>query len=424
MGETTRVDRQAVGFLIYLLVILGLGDLLFCLLHMWGGSHRLDFSIYWECAVAMRRGLDPYAIDLTALGRELHLQAAPFPHPGDTPTFILASAPLAMFSARTAYALWTLASVLFLGASLFLLFGPSARLERKTALYFSLATLAFTPLARNLMFSQTQTFVVFGVLIFYRLLQRKRAGWAGTLLAALGLLRGYPLVMGGYLIVRRQWRAIGVLALAFAAGAVATVMLMGVGPVENYLHTSGIIGGNEWLSVAPWLLNAPLNYSLDAFVTRPMMLLFGVNLSAGARMIRLAIVVAGDLAILISTFRATAGASDDRCLALWTATMLILTPVIWVHYVTVLIIPFALIAVAAVHRQTSVQVWRFALRSYCFLVLVTPLFMRLSFHRSFSDWRISVLSELGFPAVLSAWIAARRFATEAAKNAGPLLTSS
>src|SRR6267143_523243 len=102
MGAPTRVDRHAtkpstpdaarddsMGFLIYLVVVLGLGDLLFFLFHMWDGSHRLDFSIYWECAVAMRRGLDPYAINLTALGRELHLQAAPFPHPGDTPTFML-----------------------------------------------------------------------------------------------------------------------------------------------------------------------------------------------------------------------------------------------------------------------------------------------------------------------------------------------
>ena len=100
--------------ILYLLVILA---------QLPGASRRGDFSIYYACAVAMHRGLDPYGINLTDFTRELGLEPDPFEHPNDTPTFTLFTAPLGRFSPSTAYAIWFGASAACLIASIWMLFG-------------------------------------------------------------------------------------------------------------------------------------------------------------------------------------------------------------------------------------------------------------------------------------------------------------
>ena len=95
---------------------------------------------------------------------------------------------------------------------------------------------------------------------------------------------------------------------------------------------------------------------------------------------------------------------------MWIATMLVLTPVVWLHYLTLLIIPFGLIAVAAMHREVTARGWRFAMLSYSAIVLVTPLMATLTFRQDIFDWRTRAVAELGFVALLMAWIATWRFA--------------
>jgi hypothetical protein len=410
-AESAKSDAprdNSVGAGLYIVAGFGLVCMVLALVSLRGASRRLDFNIYYACAVALHQGMDPYAVDLMILTRQLHLRTAVLAHPADTPTFTLITAPLAMASPPIAYAVWFSASMLALSGSLYLLLGPSSQLDRKTTILFSMAALGFTPLAFNIFLGQSQTFVLFGVMLFYRLLQRGRDSWAGALLAALGLLRGYPLVLGGYLIVQRRWRAIVVLAIAFAIGAAATVATIGVAPVENFLHVIGFVGGHGWFTLTPIGEVTTLNLSLNAFLKRPLILLSGNFTHTG--MIAVLVVLA-ELAILASTFLTTANISAERAFPIWVVMMLILTPVIWLYYLTLLIIPFGMIAVAATHHRSSVRVWRLAIRSYCALVLLTPPIVMLTFRRV-SNWRMAAFGELGFLALFSVWVACRRFASE------------
>ncbi len=409
------VRDDSIGAAIYVVAIAGIAYLIVILVQLPGGSRRGDFSIYYACAVAMRRGLDPYAINLRDFTRELGLEPDPFAHPADTPAFTLMTEPMALMSPRAAYALWTLASFLCLAGSLYLLFGPAARLDRKSLLLFSLATLGFTPLADNFRWAQSQVFALFGVLLFFRLMLRRRDAPAAAFLAALGLLRGFPLVLGGYLIAQWRWRAISFLAIAFVAGAAATIAIMGAAPVENFLRIIGLIGGHQWFSLESRWAIAPANVSLDAFVARPLMLIFGADLPRRLALLRRTMVLSFQLAILVITFRTTIHKRDDagaRSFSLWVATMLILTPVVWLHYMVLLLIPLGMIAVAAARGEVGAQVWRFAMASYCLIVLATPLMSTLTFRKDIFDWRVSAVAELGFVTLFSAWIAAWRFATE------------
>ena len=208
-------------------------------------------------------------------------------------------------------------------------------------------------------------------------------------------------------------------AITFGAGVALTVMLLGWDVVEHFLRMIGIVGGNEWLSLKPSSEIAGFNVSLNAFVDRPLMLLFGLYLSPTARMIHRAIIVMADIAILAATLRATAAASIERSLSLWIATMLIISPLVWLYYLMLLIIPFGLIAVAAVHGQTSAHVWRLAVRSYCLIVLTTPILAVLTFGVPRFIWSLAAFNELGFLGLLISWIATYRFATEPLGSSQP-----
>jgi Glycosyltransferase family 87 len=414
-------DRDApIGAAVYFVAIAGIAYLIVILVQLPGGARRGDFSIYYACAVAMHRGLDPYAINLTELTRQLGFEADPFAHPADTPTFTLLTEPLALMTPEHAYAIWLLANVLCLVGSLHLLLRSSSQLNRTTAVLFSIGALGFTPLADNFRWAQSQVFALFGVLLFFCLMQRGRDGAAGALLAVLGLLRGFPLVLGGYLIVRRQWRAIGFLAMAFVVGAAATTVVIGTAPVENFLRVIGILGGHQWFSLAPRWGMAAANVSLDAFVSRPLALLFGSDLPTRLQTLRRVIVLSFQVVVLGITFWATADTKNDpqgRSLSLWVATMLILTPVVWLHYMVLLMIPFGMIAIAAARREVGARISRLAMLSYCFIVLATPLMSTLTFHQDIFDWRAGVVAETGFLALMSVWFASYRFATEPSSEA-------
>jgi glycosyl transferase family 87 len=388
-------NRDAsVGAHLYVVAVAGLAYLIIILVQLPGASHRGDFSIYYACAVATHRGLDPYAIDMTNFTRQLGLEPDPFAHPADTPTFTLVTTPLAMFSASTAYAIWFIASAMCLAASLYVLFGSLG----KIAIWLCLGALAFTPLADNFRWAQSQVFVMLGVLLFFRALQRGRDDVAGVLLAALGLLRGYPLVLGGYLIARGRGRALLAMGIAFVSGVALTVAMMGVAPIENFLRILGVIGDHRWFSLDPRWELAAANVSLDAFVARLFSAHHGVALTL-------------KILILAMTYRTTSLVKDDRdglSLALWIATMLILTPVVWLHYLTLLIIPFGLMAAAATRGRITTPGMRFAMLSYCILVMTTPLMSTLTFRNDIFDWRVRGVAELGFVALISAWIAAWR----------------
>jgi hypothetical protein len=394
---------DSVGPGLYVIAIAGIAYLVVILVQLPGASQRGDFSIYYACAVATHRGLDPYAIDMTAFTRALGLEPDPFAHPADTPTFTLVTTPLALLSPSTAYAIWTVASTLCLAGSMYLLFGSL----RGKAFLLCVAVIGFTPLADNFRWAQSQVFVMFGVLVFFRLMQRGRDRSAGATLAALGLLRGYPLVLGGYLIARRRWNAMVAMAIVFACGGALTIAAMGIAPVGNFLRIIGVLGGHRWFSLEPRWEIAAANVSLDAFIAR---------LSSAHRGVAFAV----KLVVLALTFRATVAINDDsngRGLSLWIATMLILTPVVWLHYMTLLIVPFSLIAVAAARREIGTRVWRFAIISYCIIVMTTPLMSTLTFRKDIFDWRVGVVAELGLVALLTAWIAAWRFASaEAAEG--------
>lgn len=373
---------------------------------------RVDFSVYYETALALRKGLNPYDVGLNHLSRELKFYPTRYEQPGDAPTFVLCFEPLTVFSPGTAYLIWSLLSVASLVGFFLLLVRACPEIDRSSAYILALSVLAFTPIAQNFRWSQSNTFVLLGLMVFLRLVERRYDRTAGVLLALLGLLRVFPLVMGGYLLVRRRWHAVGSLAVAFFIGAAMTYAFVGFAVVKGFFDVSfPLLSGGHWvLKNLDWRL-IPLDVALDTFASRFVYFLAGVAPSASVVLARRVVVPVVKLGILALTFRATISGDDRdaRAFSLWIVTMLILSPVVWLHYLVLLLIPLGQIALARVRGKTSDRTWHFAQATYCLLVVMTTIMSSLT---ATTYGPVSPMAQLGFLGLLCAYVAAYLFASE------------
>ena len=163
-------DRDdSIGAAIYVVAIAGVAYLIVILVQLPGGSRRGDFSIYYACAVAMHRGLDPYAINLTDFTRELGVEPDPvrasgrhahvYPHDGTDGVDVASVGVCGL--ARRQYLMPRRVAV----------FSVRARMvARPTIVDTSFARRRrIHPVADNFRWAQSQVFALFGVLLFFRL---------------------------------------------------------------------------------------------------------------------------------------------------------------------------------------------------------------------------------------------------------------
>lgn len=378
-----------------------------------------DFSTYYELAFAMRKGLNPYRVNLNVVGKTFGLLPL-IEHSGDAPTFILCFVPLTLFSAERAYLIWMAANVAALLVSVLLLFGPSARIGWRRALPLALLAVTFAPVTNNFEWAQTAVLLLLGFIVFMRLVERRRDWAAGAVLAAMGLLRIFPLAMGGYLLARRRWRAVTALAVSFAVGSALTAVLAGLADLRSFADMSlGLMNRGSWPgSDLIWSLErislSSANVSFDTFVSRMFYFYAGTTLPAGLVLAQHAIIASAKLVLLAVTFRETISDEDrdHRAFSLWIVTMLLLSPMVWLHYMVLLLIPFAQMTIAEIHGRTRRRTWFAAVVSYCFVLLTTPAML----HIGGSSGAFSLWSEIGFLSLFSAYVTAYLFAAEEASD--------
>jgi hypothetical protein len=192
--------------------------------------------------------------------------------------------------------------------------------------------------------------------------------------------------------------------LGIVIGAILTVAVAGLGNCASFFVSAfGLVND----SVAG--INRDI--SLYFFVSRNLAAA-SQRLSIHLESVRPAFVYTIDLAIVIATTRATLAfpPNDDpgsRLFALWVATSIFLLPVAWDYDLTLMLIPFALIAVAAPRGQVSRRTIVMAIVSYTSLL----------------RWEFVAHSgnEGGFYSMLAAYLTAYWFATDHPEhNAGSI----
>jgi len=386
-------------------------------------AYRLDFVCYYDSAVALHQGLDPYTTNLTAIGNRLGLETSNLIHAAATPAFLLCFEPLTLFLPATAFWIWISLNLVALAIAIYLLLVRRPGLETSTAWLLGALILAFYPVGWNFYWAQSQVMVLALMVLAMRAMENEHDGAAGVIVALAGLLRAFPFLLLGYFALRRNWTALKFAIIGTIAGALTTVAILGFARCFSFF-----LNGDAWahdnrlplvISVSPSV--SPFVISLAPFVSRMFRALFGSASGLAADWLRRAAIVGADAIILGVTIRATlvgVGRRDDsyRVYSLWVVTSVLLSPIAWHHYLVLLVIPFVQMVVAAGHQRSRRRALWMAVGSYLLASVSVPISYRLwtrptAFQLAF-PFLSAPLLETGFFTLLMGYIAAYWFAVD------------
>jgi hypothetical protein len=376
------------------------------------GVQRPDFSHYYASALAAREGFNPYTLDLKTFAAKLDLDVGRTTSATYTPTFILCFEPLTLLSPRAAYWTWFAANLVFLAAALMALIGRQAGLTPRAKTALAAFALLYPPLEVHFQYAQSQILVLMILGLMLRALECGRDPLAGLMLALAGLLRGFPLMMAGYLAVGRRWRALGYTAVGLAAGGLITLLAMGVARTMDFAHAIKLVISTQFIAV-------PANIALGSFVSRIFWYAWAIGLGDAFFVIRLPAAILAELALLALTVKATlaAGRIGDRggrAFALWVGATALLAPTAWIHYMVLLLIPFALMAAAGARGDLESRAAWAAIVSY--LTLALAMFVVPALPSSAPVWLRLTAEEFASVSALIAYLAVYWFAVGSASR--------
>jgi hypothetical protein len=173
-------------------------------------------------------------------------------------------------------------------------------------------------------------------------------------------------------------------------------------------------GGVDFLTNQHWLFYSR-NLAMNAFISRFFWRLIGPHLGAAMDALRRGSILAADMVVLglatHATLRNKPGTDPDwRIFSLWVATAVMLSPTAWIHYLVILLIPFAQITAAAFRGRGSRRAIWMTLASIALIVLSTDFTEArgLETHHLIQG----AFRESGFMSMLAGWIAAYWFALD------------
>jgi hypothetical protein len=165
--------------------------------------NHFDFSIYYASGLALREHRDPYTTDLNSIAPELNLEIEPMRYATDPPTYLLAFEPLTLLPLQQAFWVWEALNLAALLASLALLFRGSG-LGVWRALAIVALALLYPPVGEHFFYGQNKIFVLLMLALMIRWMADGHDAPAGLILGVAVLMRGFPLLLVGYLLLRRR----------------------------------------------------------------------------------------------------------------------------------------------------------------------------------------------------------------------------
>lgn len=406
-GLAAALNRRPIAILIFAIALFRAGA-------MW---HSLavnfnpqDFSIYYCSALTLRQGGNPYHTDMRALARSLGLEQGYVDQTNDPPTFLLGLEPLGLLSPHHAYWAWQVLNAAAFAAALYLLLWPGySGLSGSMALALAGFAILFPPVGNNFAIAQSKMLALLPLAAMLRLMERRRDGLAGIMLALAGLIRVFPLLLGGYLLLTRRWRVLGYTVGATLVGAILTLVLMGVDNSLGFFSVVGSLGTERWLSETS-------NISLAAFISRILWTLSGGAHGSLLELARRTSIVGADLLVLYLVVRATGFSGgedrDGRAFSLWVVAAVMLSPTAWFHYMLLLLIPFAQAASAANRGAVSARAIWMMVAAYLAIGLTGNALLFASGNEPLFE-RVRELESI---CLLIAFVAAYWFAADAAER--------
>jgi glycosyl transferase family 87 len=318
-------------------------------------TEKLDFADFYTWAYAARIGLNPYSSDaVIPLAKRLGVEAM---RANYSPPFVLAIEPLSLLPPLPAFWLWHGINLCLLLIAVWLLV---ADLDSHKRVSFACAALLYGPVTDALYWGQVEPFVLLMLVVALRNSVARRDVASGIAVGLAAMCKIYPIVLLGYFLASRRWKVVASTGLTILGGILLSMIAFGGGFNADFIHQLSRTAGERFW---PYTLNA----SLVAVVAKSLWLLAGNNFSPGLKVLRIALMVLAVSAVLAMTIHGTLTAKrrDDDSIGfgLWVAATVLLTPIVWPHHLTVLLIPLR--QVIGDIRYKNEPAFRLAIFSYC-----------------------------------------------------------
>ncbi len=367
-----------------------------------GRASKWDYSIYYSSALALREGMNPYTTDLTPLARSRGFDLGKINHATDPPTFVMCFVPLTLLAPRRGFYVWTAINALSFLLALILLLRWTPGLGGDARLAIAAIAILFPPVIEHLAWGQNKMLVLLMFVLMLRWMERGRDAAAGLMLAFATLLRAFPFLLVGYLLLMKRWRVFAYTMAGLAGGGLVTLALVGVGRSFSFLLAPGYL-------TRQWAQALPGNIALGTSVSRMFWYFFGVHLGVILDWTRRAAAWAAELALLALTVKATVARPsnedpDGRLFALWIMAAILISPTSWFYYLVLLAIPMVKLSAAAANGRASRRALWAGVASYLaawlYFAAVDMHSQQLALHPNTLVWRVGA-SPVGLLAYLS-----------------------
>jgi len=267
----------------------------------------------------------------------------------------------------------------------------------------------YPPLMDHFKFAQSQIVVLLCLVLMMSSLRRDNQALAGLMLAFASMLRVFPIMMAGYLVVERKWRALRWTAAGLAIIGFLTLMLVGWTRSLSFFGVFRLITSRHWYDQTD-------NISISAAASRIFWYAFGTSLSPGLDLLRQGAETVAEFFLLAVTARVTTSCAqirkrlDPRVFALWVVATIILAPTAWFHYLVLLYIPYALIASAAYAGKASRRTVWMAISSCAIIWMQMLTYSALEPHSA--PWFVILLRERASVSLGMAYVATYWFVSD------------
>jgi hypothetical protein len=386
-----------------ILYVIGLLHVYLLLPQLQTNGRKIDFSVYYASALAMRQGLNPYKTDIAQIADKIGLDTNTINRATDPPTFLVCFEPLTLMSPRRAYWTWTWLNLGLLALSLFLLL-ERRELNPGTVLAIIGLAALYPPVSINFVVAQSKIALLFLLVLMMRFMESEREAAAGVSLAIAGMIRGYPLLLIGYLVGTRRWKVLKYTFVGLAVGGVMTLCLAGIAPTLGFVFSAlKYLNSDEWVPF-------PSDMTLTAFIFRQFWV-FGPTPVFRFDLLRRILALVAQATVLALTVKGTlmrAAGRDDhwRALCLWIVTAVLLSPIGYLYDMVPLLLLLVQLVLAGNDRAVSRRALWLAAASYLVPAVMGDVMALLQQLRLFSK----MTNVIGFDASRRLWFMLQEYA--------------
>ena len=272
------------------------------------------------------------------------------PHPPFTAMLLF---PLWFLSFHNAIFLWALITILCMFLSIFLLL----KSEDISLLYFpllSLFVLAWPPFQTNLFFGQISILITLFVTTGWYYLKKHRENVSGIFIALATMLKFYPGLFMVYFLVTKRWKAFR----SSIISSVVIIVLTFIVTKYDFLH---LIVNVIPRDIHYWQADM-MNSSLNGFFSKLFLPMQTLNTTAFTLFISpfmknlFFYTAAGSLLVYSIRYITRYDHTTDLGFSLFLILSLLLSPLCWDHFLTLLLISFVILIKELITRKNKYEI--------------------------------------------------------------------